>query len=114
MCNPLGSHSGVHKLGKNIHTTQVYIYIHASSGHACIHYVGMFYYTLGNLRPELRSTQRSIQLIACVKSPLLGKYGFEAVLRPFIDDVNSLASVSQCMATVLLPQYACNHLMVNM
>ena len=48
-------------------------------------FIGMFYYTLGNLRPELRSTQRSIQLIACVTSPILEKYGFEAVLRPFID-----------------------------
>ena len=56
-------------------------------------FIGMFYYTLGNLRPELRSTQRSIQLIACVTSPILEKYGFEAVLRPFIDDVNTLATV---------------------
>ena len=54
----------------------------------------MFYYTLGNLRPELRSTQRSIQLIACITCPLLKKYGFEAVLKPFIDDVNILATVS--------------------
>lgn len=30
------------------------------------HYAGMFYYFLGNLRPELRSTHRSIQLIACI------------------------------------------------
>ena len=51
----------------------------------------MFYYTLGNLRPELRSTQRSI---ACITCPLLKKYGFEAVLKPFIDDVNILATVS--------------------
>ena len=59
----------------------------------CIH-LGMFYYTLGNLRPELRSTQRSIQLIACVTSPLLVKYGFESILKPFINDVNILATVS--------------------
>jgi len=47
---------------------------------------------LGNLRPELRSTQRSIQLIACVTSQNLEKYGFEAVLKPFIKDVNALAN----------------------
>ena len=58
------------------------------------YYIGMFYYTLGNLRPELRSTQRSIQLIACVTSQNLQKYGFEAVLEPFITDVNILATVS--------------------
>ena len=56
----------------------------------------MFYYTLGNLRPELRSTQR---LIACVTSQLLVKYGFEAVLKPFIDDVNVLATVSYSLKT---------------
>ena len=55
----------------------------------------MFYYTLGNIRPELRSTDRAIQLIiiACITSPNLEKYGFEAVLRPFIEDVNTLREV---------------------
>lgn len=53
----------------------------------------MFYYTIGNIRPELRSTQRMTQLIACVTTPNIEKYGFEAVLRPFIDDVNILAKV---------------------
>ena len=53
----------------------------------------MFYYMLGNLRPELRSTHRSIQLVACVTTPILKKYGFEAVLDPFIKDVNNLANV---------------------
>lgn len=53
----------------------------------------MFYYMLGNLRPELRSTHHSIQLIACVTSKNLEKYGFAAVLAPFIEDVNILARV---------------------
>ena len=55
--------------------------------------IGMFYYTLGNLPPELRSTQWSIQLIVCVTSTNLEKYGFKAVLEPFIEDVNTLAEV---------------------
>ena len=55
--------------------------------------LAMFYYTLGNIRPELRSTHRAIQLIACVTSPNLEKYGFEAVLRPFMEDVNTLREV---------------------
>ena len=51
-------------------------------------------YTLGNcVRPELRSTQRSVQLIACVSSPVLVKHGFEAILKPFIEDVNILSRV---------------------
>lgn len=55
--------------------------------------IGMFYYTIGNLCPELRSTDRSIQLIACVECPTLLKYGFDEVLAPFIKDVNKLCSV---------------------
>ena len=54
----------------------------------------MFYYTLGNIRSELRSTHRAIQLIACVTSPNLNKYGFQDILRPFIEDVNLLREVS--------------------
>lgn len=57
-------------------------------------YTGMFYYVLGNLQPELRSTHRAIQLIACVECPDLKKYGFEMVLKPFIRDVNTLCNVS--------------------
>lgn len=54
----------------------------------------MFYYTLGNLRPQLRSTHRSIQLIACVKSPDLKKYGHDVILEPFIKDVHKLYKVN--------------------
>ena len=60
--------------------------------------IGMFYYMLGNLRPELRSTQRSIQLIACVTSKNLEAYGFAAVLDPFIKDVNILENVMLYLA----------------
>jgi hypothetical protein len=55
--------------------------------------IGMFYYTLGNLRPELRSTHRAVQLIACVTSSHVKEYGLEPILRPFVDDVNELAKV---------------------
>ncbi len=51
--------------------------------------LGMFYYMLGNLRPELRATQRSVQLIARVTNSNLVKYGFEPILKPFIDDVKN-------------------------
>ena len=53
----------------------------------------LFYYVLGNLRPELRSTHKAIQLIACVSSENLSKYGYSRVLAPFIDDVNKLSKV---------------------
>lgn len=63
--------------------------------------VGLFYYTLGNLRPELRSTHRSIQLIACITSPNLKTYGFKAVLKPFIEDMNELNKVGE----IILQKY---------
>ena len=47
----------------------------------------MFYYTIGNLRPELRSTLKATQLIACVSSSNIKKYGFRPILSPFINDV---------------------------
>ena len=56
-------------------------------------YLGVFYYMIGNIRPELRATQRAIQLIACVKSDYIKEYGFQPVLKPFIDDVKILAEV---------------------
>lgn len=62
--------------------------------HISTHISGVFYYVLGNIRPELRSTQRAIQLIACVRSELIVKYGFQPVLAPFIEDVKTLAEVS--------------------
>lgn len=69
-----------------MHTTCMLIFI------VPIH-LGMFYYTIANLRPELRSTHRCIRLIAVVTSPLLQKYGFGKILKPFISDVNKLNRV---------------------
>ncbi len=48
---------------------------------------------LGNLHPKLRSTLRSIQMIAAVTSPNLQLYGYEKVLEPFIKDANKLTEV---------------------
>lgn len=65
---------------------------------------GDSYYALGNIRPELRSTQRAIQLTACVRSECITKYGFQPVLASFIEDVKTLAEVStipKCTALLL-------------
>uniref|UniRef100_A0A1X7UBD0 C2H2-type domain-containing protein n=1 Tax=Amphimedon queenslandica TaxID=400682 RepID=A0A1X7UBD0_AMPQE len=67
VCNPIGSKAKIHKLG-------------------------LFYYTLGNLSPKYRSSMVTIQLVAIVKYTLLQRYGHEAILRPFIDDVKALES----------------------
>ncbi len=62
-------------------------------------HAGVFYYLLGNIEPKLRSTLKCIQLIACVTTENLEKYGFDMVLKPFIQDANILSEVSNCMCT---------------
>lgn len=65
VCNPLGSHAGTHKLD-------------------------MFYYTLGNLNPKVRSKRCAIRLLAIVNSKLVKKYGYNAILKPIICDIKKL------------------------
>ena len=69
VCNPLGSHAGTHK-------------------------IDMFYYTLGNLNPKLRSKRCAIRLLAIVKSNLVKKYGYNALLKPMICDIKKLENGS--------------------
>lgn len=41
----------------------------------------------------LGATLKTMQLIATVTYPNVQKYGFELILKPFIDDVNQLSKV---------------------
>ena len=65
VCNPLGSHAGIHKLD-------------------------MFYYTLGNLSPKLRSKHCAVRLLGIANSQVVKKYGHNAILKPIIEDVQKL------------------------
>ena len=56
-------------------------------------FAAVFYYLFGNIEPKIGSPLRSIQLIACVTTPILEKYGYDLVLKPFIQDVNILSKV---------------------
>ena len=58
-----------------------------------ISYTGLFYYTIGNFDPKYRSAVHTIQLVAVVKSSLSTKYGINAILKPFMDDICTLESV---------------------
>lgn len=50
-----------------------------------------FYWTLGNIHPEFRSSKNSVQLYAMVKTAYLKKPGaLEKVLEPFINDIKML------------------------
>ena len=67
VCNPLGSHVKKHK-------------------------VGVVFFTLGNIHPMYRSTFKSINLAILATKPIIEKHGLDAVLRPFIQDLCSLAT----------------------
>ena len=55
-----------------------------------IHNAGLFYYTLGNLDPELLSTLDSICLFTIVKVSVIQAHGIDAVLEPFVEAVKKL------------------------
>ena len=54
---------------------------------------GLFYYTLGNIRPLYRSTLKAIQLISIFKVRDLQEVGINAILIPFMNDLKLLEQV---------------------
>ena len=54
---------------------------------------GAVYFTLGNIKPEHRSQLYAIQVVALVMVPLLKKYGIDAILEHFMNDLNKLEKV---------------------
>ena len=67
ICNPLGAHVKKHKLG-------------------------IVFYTLGNIAPKFRSQLKLINLAIVATVPIIEKYGLDYVLKPFIADLNTLAT----------------------
>ena len=55
--------------------------------------VGIFYYSLGNLHPRLRSTLPSIQVVAVAKAKIVVTYGIDTILDPFMADIRKLEEV---------------------
>lgn len=58
-----------------------------------INYIGAFYYTLGNIRPEYRSQLKSIQLLCLCKTSIIKKYGVNKILEEFMKDLGKLEKV---------------------
>ncbi|XP_074114037.1 uncharacterized protein LOC141537101 [Cotesia typhae] len=53
--------------------------------------LSMFYWTLANIIPELRSSNNAIQLLAIVKTSYLKEAGaLQKILEPFINDIKIL------------------------
>lgn len=65
--NPLGSKTGVHKLG-------------------------LIYFTLKSLPPDLLSSLQSQFLLAVYKSDDIATYGFDAILRSIVEEIRCLES----------------------
>lgn len=67
ICNPIGSRSSFHKLA-------------------------MLYFTIQNFPLQMNSALNNIYILAiCYKSDIK-KYGFDAILKPFVDDLKMLES----------------------
>ncbi|XP_057323483.1 uncharacterized protein LOC130670103 isoform X2 [Microplitis mediator] len=65
--NPLGSKTGVHKLG-------------------------IFYYTIQNLPPQINSELSSIHVLVMCSDADAKKYGFKKILAPFFEELRHLES----------------------
>ena len=67
LCNPLGTHVKKHKLG-------------------------IFLFTLGNIRPKYRSSLRTINLLIVATVPVITKHGLNEILQPLMHDLQTLAT----------------------
>ena len=70
------------------------MYMFLSTLHYYYFLLGLFYYTLGNLEPRLRSPTNAIQLVSIVKTSYIDKYGIDMILEPFVQAITKLESVS--------------------
>lgn len=57
-------------------------------------YLGVVYYPLGNINPKKRQLD-AIQLLAIATSPVIKKYGIDAILEPFLDDLQYIEQVNK-------------------
>lgn len=81
VCNPLGSHTKVHKLGKYLCSCR-FSYVHV--------FTGLFYFLLGNCHPKYRSKLKAVQLVAICKHHSIKQYSLDAILHPFLQDLKKL------------------------
>ena len=54
------------------------------------HKLGCLFFSLGNIKPQYRSSLKSIYLVAIAKSQDITRYGIDVFLRPFIEDLKRL------------------------
>lgn len=69
----------------------------------CCIFIGVVYYTLGNLHPKYRSSLKGIHLLSCTYYSLIQRYGIDSVLEPIVADVKCLEEVNALTHSL----YAC-------
>ena len=57
-------------------------------------FAGAIYFTLGNLPPKCRSKLTSIYVVALLKQKFVTLYGMDKILKPFIEDIIQLVSLT--------------------
>ena len=61
--------------------------------------LAVFFYTLANLSPQLRSSLKMIHLVTVAKSVDVSAYGIDEILKPFMNDILKLEKV--CVSVVV-------------
>lgn len=54
------------------------------------HKLGCLFFSLGNIRPQFRSSLKAIFLLAVARSEDIDRYGIDTFLKPFVEDLKSL------------------------
>ena len=60
----------------------------------------MFYFSLSNLSPHLRSSLKSIYLVTVAYFTDIDKYGVDKILEPLMDDIKQLEQASSTINCV--------------
>ncbi|XP_030855542.1 uncharacterized protein LOC115929735 isoform X1 [Strongylocentrotus purpuratus] len=102
-----GDHYRNHPLFSNGQAIQICLYfdefevVNPLGSKRGIHKIAAFYYTLKNLPPWMNSSLDNVHLLAFCNCIDLKKYGFDAVLAPFVDEVKKLETEEG--AQIVLP-----------
>ena len=56
--------------------------------------LGLFYFTLKNIEPAKHSVLHAMWLLAAVKTSYIKTYGINTILKPIVEEIKQLESVS--------------------
>ena len=76
-------------------------------------FLGVFYYTLGNINPKHRSQLKAMRLLAIAKRPVIKKYGCNEILRTFMTQLAQLEQVRFIIYDSII-DYNNNSILVNL